>query len=774
MILKLVLKGLQRGKARFACAFAGIAASAGAVIFMFSFAATNAAQAPALAGRAVRPWTAWHIDGQFGAGRRTSPVQAQQRPDRRSRADKFVPSGELELSLVAMSIDHRPGGRVLQGPPLRAVLALAPDGNPYDAAPLIEGRWPSATAAENEIVCTVNTLKRFGGGVGASLGDTLKFVGRTGTMSARIVGLLAETKLPMGFPNVFANPAAYAKLSAEPHGTLRAWRTPPQGVPELLTPQSPSVIAAFTGDEQRKLDYARPLLLIAAVLTALALLVNSLLLSVESNRRNLSVLRTAGLTRAGVAGVVAIEAFFASVAGLFAGASGAMGALALVVAADPVAFPAGVAYDWRIVLVAALVTLIVVGAAVLFALRPALSVRALESAARRPRRRAAGMAIAFACGFAAFVAVEVWGASLMRGFVPSQEWPDAIVSILPAGVSSFDIEKLRSLEGVERISELYPLQLPFAKDERANALFLAAEWLPEFRFVEGTHDAAVRALAEGDACVISWMIARARNLHLGDRLNVLVGGRRGPKTEVSLPIAGIVDVNWHMVTSRGLVRGLGGASPMTDGPVFVSLDTLESLDARPAASVRMTHVWVSYKKEFLAKHGVFPAGRRVERAIAAALGNPEDATVRLHARDEIADGTLARGSNVIGQAARVPFVFLAILAIGFVAMLVAEADASREDLVLLRTVGAVRAQLAWRLASSALKTATLGILAGLPLGALAGWLFAGGTAAKWPGMPHYFELPWQIVAEGALGAVVFALIVAVPTAMLLIARATRR
>ena len=272
MILKLVLKGLQRGKARFACAFAGIAASAGAVIFMFSFAATNAAQAPALAGRAVRPWTAWHIDGQFGAGRRTSPAQALQRPARRSRADKFVPAGELELSLVAMSIDHRPGGRVLQGPPLRAVLALAPDGNPYDAAPLVEGRWPSATAAENEIVCTVNTLKRFGRGAGASLGDTLKFVGRTGTMSARIVGLLAETKLPMGFPNVFANPAAYAKLSAEPHGTLRAWRTPPQGVSELLTPQSPSVVAAFTGDEQRKLDYARPLLLIAAVLTALALL----------------------------------------------------------------------------------------------------------------------------------------------------------------------------------------------------------------------------------------------------------------------------------------------------------------------------------------------------------------------------------------------------------------------------------------------------------------------------------------------------------------------
>jgi len=372
----------------------------------------------------------------------------------------------------------------------------------------------------------------------------------------------------------------------------------------------------------------------------------------------------------------------------------------------------------------------------------------------------------------------------MRGFVPSPEWPDAIVSLLPSGASSFDIEKLRSIKGVRRISELYPLQLLFPGENAsppsekggrgrypANALFLAAEWLPEFKFVEGSHAECARAVSEGGACVISLMMSNARGLHKGDSLSVMVGGGRGRRgEETQLPIAGVVDVNWHMVTSRGLVRGLNGAPPMTDGPVFVSLDTIESLDARPAPMVRMTHLWVDYEPGFFSSNGVFQAGRIVEREIAKALGDPPELTVRLHARDEIADGTLAHGTDVIGQAARVPFVFLAILSIGFVAMLVAEADARRRELSVLRTVGATRMQLAARLAAGALKTAVAGIAFGLPVGAAVGWGFAVKTASIWKGMPHYFVVPWALVFEGACFAVVFALAFAVPTALSLVRR----
>ncbi len=771
MTVRLMLRGLARGKARFACAAAGIAAACGALVFTFSLAATNAAQAPALAKRATAPWAAWSQKGP--------------RPD-------------LALSLVDCTIDYRPGGRVLQGPPMRATIAAAPAANPYGCTKLVEGRWVDDGAAACEIVCTQGTLRRFGRGTPPPVGTAITFVGRQGTLTAMIVGYLADAKLPPGWPGVFANKVAFNVFKDEDHGSLALWRQmPPNPPPQLLTAESEQVVAGFTGDEQRRMGYARPLMLAAAVLTALCLLVNSLLLSVEANRRQLATLRTVGLTRGGVVGLVTAEAFLATAAGYLVGCLGAMGGLALYVAADPAAFPTGAAFAWGVMGVAFACALAVAFAAVLFALRPALAVRPLDALEERPHRRRRGMAAAFACGFAAFVAVEVWGASLMRGFVPSAEWPDAIVSILPEGVSAFDVEKLRALPGVKRISELCPLQLDFDPEEALpmrggrgggpagggprrkacrNALFLAAEWLPHFRFVEGTWEAAERALRSSDACVVVEMIARARNLHVGDTLRVVLPGR-GPKTVAELPIAGVVDLNWHMVTSRGLVRGRNGAPVMTDGAVFVSFDTLESLDPRPAAAVKMTHLWVEYEPAFLKEKGVFPAGRAVEAEIAKALGLAGDqpaSTVRLHARDEIADGTLAHGSDLIGQIARVPFVFLAILALGFIAMLVADVDAAKREFAVLRAVGATRGQLAARLVRGALRTAFWGILFGLPFGAAAGWLTSIKTGSVWPGMPHYFAVPWAVVAEGTAGALVFVLLVALPTSLVLIARESRR
>lgn len=671
----------------------------------------------------------------------------------------MAPSGDLSLSTIRLTIDYRPGGHVLQGPPMRALMTRAREGNPFDAFTLAEGRWPDDNAQEPEVVCIRSAMRRFRAAP-PLLGESLKFVGRIGTVSAKIVGYLdGEFRLPPQFPTVFANSAAFDPLSAEEHGVLNLYKTLPEELPEgFLRPSSPEVTAAFTGDEQRRMDYASGLMLIAAILTALSLLANSLLLSIESNRRTLSRLRMAGLEPGGVVRFVMLEALASGAAGWAIGAALGIAGLVLFIALAPSSFPAGCVVAWRTLIITLCALPFVVISAALFALRPAICVRPLEALGAPPPKMRRAMAVTFALGFAAFVAVEVWGASLMRAFVPSPEWPDAIVSLLPSGVSSFDIEKLRDIEGVKRISELLPLQI-YLKDSstpRDNALFLAAEWLPRFRFTEGDWESADEALKNGEV-VITEMMSRALALHRGDEL-------------LGLKIAGVVDLNWHMVTSRGLVRGMNRMPPMTLGPVFASFDTVESLNARPAAMVRMTHLWVEYEPEFLAKNGVFGAGRIIEQEIYKRLGSPQEITARLHARDEIADGTLAHGSDIIGAAARVPFVFLFILSIGFVAMLVAEADARKRELVTLRTVGATRAQLAARLAASALKTAAIGIICGIPLGAAAGYLATFKTASIWPGLPHYFVAPWQIIFEGAVGAVVFALAFAIPASLALVPR----
>jgi len=718
-------------KARHVCAVLGVAIAVGAFVFVQSLTATNDAQA-------VR------------------------------RAEQLLGSVPVEAGAktAALQLDFRPDGHVLQGPPMMATLATK--------SGLKDALVTKALFAQRR----VKNLP--------PVGSELTLVGRKGAYRVKLGGYLEWERPVRGYPNVFVSPETAATIGED-------WQAYEARTVEELAPR-------FRSDAGRNLDRAKPLLMWAAALTALCLLLNSLLLSVEARRKEIATLRVLGLTRLGVFGWVFGEAAVLSAVGWLVGVVGAWTVLWGYVRLEAATFPLGMAVSGKGPGLTLAVVPVVCCLGVLLALKKALGVRPLEAAsAQVARHRHLGMLISFAVGFGAFVAVEVWGTSLTKPFIPSKEWPDAIVSILPGGVSSFDINKLQKLEGVRKIAELQPLQVNLEPLEELkgpaereggmpkggkgpggrgpvkayrNALLLASDWLPDFTFVAGTRTEAERELFGGDACVITEMMARARKLKLGDDLKLDAG--RGLK--LPLKIVGIVDLNWHMVTSRGLVRGMNRMPVNTDGPVFVSFDTLAACDPRPQEFVHMTHLWLDYTPEFLAQHGVFEAGRRVEREIVKALnganletkdGEVRGNTVRLHARDEIADGTLAHGAQLVGAMARVPFIFLAVISLGFVAMLVASADARRREFRVLRAVGATRLQLAAILAGEALKTALWGVAFGLPGGALVGWLATSGTRAamaNW-GLPPSFALPVSTILLGALGALGFALLVAVPTAV---------
>lgn len=720
-------------KARHICAVLGIAAAVGAVVFTQSLVATNDAQAVAIAERLVK----------------AVPVDADART-------------------VQLQLDFRPDGRVLQGPPMMAYAATRPglDGALVTKALFAQRRVKNLPA----------------------IGDELTLVGRKGAYRVKLAGYLDWERPARGYPNMFLPPSAVAEIDEE-------WQDFKPVSAEELSPM-------FRSDAGRNMDRAKPLLLWAAALTALCLLVNTLFLTIESRRMEIATLRILGMTRGGVAKMVVREALALVAAGLALGIGGAIVALFAYVACDAETFPAGAAIGMKGVIAVVAVAPVVAVLGALFALKPAFAVRPLEAASgRAPRKRRLGMIIAFACGFGAFVAVETWGTSLTKPFIPSPEWPDAIVSILPGGVSSFDIEHLRNLKGVKRIGELQPLQVNISPLEELkgfggggggrggrgpmkqyrNALLLASAWLPDFKFSQGDRESAEKALAEGDNCVITEMMSRARKLNVGDEL-VLDAGRG---LVVPLKVVGVVDLNWHMVTSRALVRGMNRMPVNTDGPVFVSFDTLAACDARPQDFVKMTHVWLDYEPEFLAANGVFPAGRIVEREIVEALGGAwsEDSegeirgnTVRLHSRDEIADGTLAHGNDLVGAMARVPFIFVAVISLGFVAMLVASFESRRREFAVLRAVGATRFQLAEVLIGEALGVAVVGVALGLLLGAPLGWLCTTGTRAamaNW-GLPATFVVPMPIIAKGAFFSIVFALAVAIPAALAIVRRSIHR
>ena len=666
-------------KIRHFTAALGVAIAAGSVVFMRSLTATNDHQAAAVAEKLVK----------------TVPVAAE------------------GADVCRMTLDYRPGGRVMQGPPM-SVTMIASAENP-SAVKL--GKWECAVT---KALFAQRGLKT------PPAGTVVTFVGRSGAYRLKIAGIIDWERPLRGYPNVFVS----GETADEIGEMWSGWK--PKTAAELS--------AGFRSDDQRHIDRAKILLLWAAALTALCLVFNALTLSVEARRREIALLRIVGMTRAGTALEVLKESAAVSIVGAAAGA--VMGVVSLFgyVALDGETFPMGAAVDFTAVAAVAAATVAVALLAAAMALKSALGVQPLEAAAAegsRSRSRA-GMLVAFACGFGAFVAVEVWGASLMSAFVPSPAWPDAVVSMLPGGMSGKEAAAIGGLEGVKWVR---PVQVRQVGTRERNVLLIGAESTPRLKFP-----------ANPKECYITSMMARARNLRVGDEIE----GYR---------IGAVVDLNWHMVTSRSLMRGLDrrNFTQKTDGPVLVA----PWQDRRG----RITHLWLDYEDAFLKKHGVFEAGRKVERQL-----ERDGMAVRLHARDEIADGTLAHGVDIIGAMAKIPFIFVAVVSLGFIAMLVAAADLRRREFALLRAVGATRLSLTGALAFSALKTALAGVVLGFVFGSLAGWLFTAVTRsamANW-GLPPAFAVPVAAIAKGAVGAVVFALAVAIPASAAIVFKSTRR
>ena len=718
--------------ARFVCAITGVAVACGAVIFTSSLSKTNDHQSMCAAKKLMSQ----------------VPVE----------------KGAL---IADFQLDYRPNRKVMQGPPMRAVVAT------------------KTSLKEGALVCKSLFASRRIAAL-PSIGEELVLLGRKGAYKVKIAGFIDSGPSPRFYPNVFISP----KLASTMDET---WR-------ESETYSLRDLAESLESDAQSNISRSGWMLICGAILTSICLLINSLFISIESSRREIAILRSLGMSKLSVAKKVFAESASVSFAGFAVGALLSISSLFVYVFFDRDTFPMGAAVDFRSLLLVLAAAPSVAAVSALFALVPAFAVKPLEISSRGAvRKRSVGMLAAFAVGFGAFVAVEVWGVSLTEPFVPSKEWPSAIVSILPAGVSSFDIGKLSSVEGVRRISELQPLQvnvlpleeLPHPKRRRSqrgkkvkhyrNVLLLASSHLPDFKFHSGVRGEALKKLRREDACVITKMMANARKLKLGDRLELDCGGSH----KMTLEIVGVVDLNWHMVTSRALLRGLNRMSSSTDGPVFVSFDTLAACDHRPQELVKMTHLWLDYEEDFILKHGVFEAGRKVERSIVEALdgaylkdagGTVRGNTVRLHSRDEVADGTLSHSSDLVGAMARIPFVFVVVISLGFVAMLVSSAESRKGEFSVLRSVGATKLMLAGILVKEALAVSVSAICFAIPGGSVLGWLCTWVTRASMPnwGLPATFSFPFVIIVKGALFAVFFALLVAIPASIVIIEKKFRK
>jgi hypothetical protein len=209
----------------------------------------------------------------------------------------------------------------------------------------------------------------------------------------------------------------------------------------------------------------------------------------------------------------------------------------------------------------------------------------------------------------------------------------------------------------------------------------------------------------------------------------------------------------------------------TMGPVFVS-----EADARRLSGNRgrTSFLWLNLSEAYRAK-GALAAGQLLEQEIRAALRVGDENTVRVHHRDEIEDGTVARGAQLIGDMARAPFWSLVVLSTGVITLLIASFQSSAKSFAVMRAVGMTRGQLGRLLLGEAVLTGLCGIALSLVSGFCIGWTFTGWTRAWMPfgGLPLSLSVPWGLILRGVGFAFALCVAMAVPPIVWLVRREAR-
>jgi putative ABC transport system permease protein len=230
--------------------------------------------------------------------------------------------------------------------------------------------------------------------------------------------------------------------------------------------------------------------------------------------------------------------------------------------------------------------------------------------------RTLGTTAALTVGLGLFVAMQIWGYSMLEPFKPGDWIPDMLVAFQRGGLPDAEIDAVRNIEGV-RANQCIPLaveQPRLAADitgsEEHNSVirqnnvimigldpqtgFGGSDPLLKVHFVEGNAAEAVAKLKQGRNCIVPDHFLKAANLKLGDRFAMIPPD--SPTKRVEYTIVGAVSLpGWHWMTKfSGLRRREGRSAAM----VFADYDAVR----RDFDLKQINFFWMNVDKAFGERH----------------------------------------------------------------------------------------------------------------------------------------------------------------------------
>jgi len=250
--------------------------------------------------------------------------------------------------------------------------------------------------------------------------------------------------------------------------------------------------------------------------------------------------------------------------------------------------------------------------------------------------RTLGTTLAMTVGLGLYVAMLVWGYSMLEPFRPGQWVPDVLAAFQTGGLPDSEIAAMKSIKGVipEQCIPLAVEQPRLAGDitesELGNsvthqdnviiigldpeAAFGGKNPLIRAEFTIGTPEEAVAKLKQGRYCIVPDHFLAAAKLRVGDRFSMIPPEK--PDKPVEYTIAGAVSLpGWHWMTKfSGLRRRDGRSAAM----VFAPYEDVR----RDFGIKQINFFWMNIDKTAIENER--PARRESGATDATSMGGEED------------------------------------------------------------------------------------------------------------------------------------------------------
>lgn len=385
--------------------------------------------------------------------------------------------------------------------------------------------------------------------------------------------------------------------------------------------------------------------------------------------------------------------------------------------------------------------------------------------------RTVSTAFAMTVGLGLYTGIQVWGHTMLSGFLPGSWAPDALIGFRPGGVSFEDAANVASFPGVLNSLPVIVEQPRLKEDltrsaDRATVVrqdnvvivgidptraFAGSDPLIPFEWTAGDPDDAIRRMTESRACLVPDHFLSEARLKVGDSFELVPP--ESPETPVRYTIAGAVKMpGWHWQTKP---TGMRTRTHRSAALVFADLRRVAEDFRFQAAS----HVWLDYDEsrtnaETLAVSARDLSAATLGRDVSIGEARNDEPYVQIHTIADIRSLVHSHASAWLWVLSRLPLVVLAITAVGVLNALLASVRSSRWETGILRAVGISRGTIVRLVIAEGILIGLVACMVSLAFGIMAGWCGAGISrhVSFFGGMTQTLVIPWLPVLAG-LGAV---------------------